>query len=138
MAAFLVIYDPSKGKEHEMVAALHRWSGARIFRGAWVIEFDSTADLARRALFAVGGDISCAVVTLKPHQPQFDFANVVEQERVARCERERSSVFCLGAHQAVLCIPTFRQHAHALAQRELVARRSHTTESIGQGFGGTD
>jgi hypothetical protein len=67
MAAFLVIYDPSKGKEHEMVAALHRWSGARIFRGAWVIEFDSTADLARRALFAVGGDISCAVVEIKPN-----------------------------------------------------------------------
>src|SRR6266446_1746406 len=110
MAAFLVVYDPSKGKEHEVVAALHRWGATRLFRGAWVIEFDSTADLARRALVAVGGAISCAIVeikpngdhaemgaepagrdalrrvgrlrdlTLEPHQPQFDFTNVVEQE----------------------------------------------------------
>ena len=34
MAAFLVVYDPSKGKEQEMVAALHRWGATRIFRGA--------------------------------------------------------------------------------------------------------
>ena|SRR6516225_5302738 len=46
MAAFLVVYDPSKGKEQEMVGALHRWGATRIFRGAWVLEFDSTADLA--------------------------------------------------------------------------------------------
>ena len=37
MAAFLVVYDPSKGKEDEMVAALHRWGATRIFRGAWVL-----------------------------------------------------------------------------------------------------
>ena len=37
MAAFLVVYDPSKGKEQEMVAALHRWGATRIFRGAWVL-----------------------------------------------------------------------------------------------------
>ncbi len=67
MAAFLVVYDPSKGKEHEVVAALHRWGATRIFRGAWVIEFDSTADLARRALVAVGGAISCAIVEIKPN-----------------------------------------------------------------------
>ena len=67
MAAFLVVYDPSKGKEPEMVAALHRWGATRIFRGAWVIEFDSTADLARRALVAVGGAISCTIVEIKPN-----------------------------------------------------------------------
>jgi len=67
MAAFLVVYDPSKGKEREMVEALHRWGARRIFRGAWVIEFDSTADLARRALIAVGGAITCAVVEIKPN-----------------------------------------------------------------------
>ena len=67
MAAFLVVYDPSKGKEREMIAALHRWSATRIFRGAWVIEFDSTADLARRALIAVGGAITCAIVEIKPN-----------------------------------------------------------------------
>ena len=67
MAAFLVVYDPSKGKERETVAALHRWGATRIFHGAWVIEFDSTADLARRALVAVGGDISCAIVEIKPN-----------------------------------------------------------------------
>jgi hypothetical protein len=68
MAAFLVVYNPSKGKESEMVAALHRWSGACIFRGAWVIEFDSTADLARRALIAAGGpETSCAIVEFKPN-----------------------------------------------------------------------
>ncbi len=67
MAAFLVVYEPSKGKEHEVVAALHRWGATRIFRGAWVIEFDSTADLARRALVAVGGAISCAIVEIKPN-----------------------------------------------------------------------
>src|SRR6266436_9487 len=57
MASFLVVYDPTKGKEHEVVAALHRWGATRLFRGAWVIEFNSTADLARRALIAVGGAI---------------------------------------------------------------------------------
>jgi hypothetical protein len=67
MAAFLVVYDPSKGKEREMIEALHRWSATRIFRGAWVIEFDSTADLARRALIAVGGAITCAIVEIKPN-----------------------------------------------------------------------
>ena len=67
MAAFLVVYDPSKGKEHEVVAALHRWGATRLFRGAWVIEFDSTADLARRALVAAGGAISCAIVEIKPN-----------------------------------------------------------------------
>jgi hypothetical protein len=67
MAAFLVVYDPSKGKEHEVVAALHRWGATRLFRGAWVIEFDSNADLARRALVAVGGAISCAIVEIKPN-----------------------------------------------------------------------
>ena len=67
MAAFLVVYDPSKGKEHEVVAALHRWGATRLFRGAWVIEFDSTADLARRALVAVGGAISCTIVEIKPN-----------------------------------------------------------------------
>jgi hypothetical protein len=36
MAAFLVVYDPSKGKEQEMVAALHRWGVTCVFRGAWV------------------------------------------------------------------------------------------------------
>jgi hypothetical protein len=66
MPAFLVVYDPSTGKEHEMIAALDRWGATRIFRGAWVIEFDSTADLARRALIAVGGAISCAIVEIKP------------------------------------------------------------------------
>jgi hypothetical protein len=64
---FLVVYDPSKGKEREMIAALHRWSATRIFRGAWVIEFDSTADLARRARIAVGGAITCAIVEIKPN-----------------------------------------------------------------------
>jgi len=58
MASFLVVYDPTKGKEHEVVVALHRWGATRLFRGAWVIEFDSTADLARRALIAVGGAIA--------------------------------------------------------------------------------
>jgi hypothetical protein len=67
MAAFLVLYDPSKGKEREMIEALHRWGATRIFRGAWVIEFDSTADLARRALIAVGGAITCAIVEIKPN-----------------------------------------------------------------------
>ena len=67
MAAFLVVYDPSKGREHEVIAALHRWGATRIFRGAWVIEFDSTADLARRALVAVGGAITCAIVEIKPN-----------------------------------------------------------------------
>jgi hypothetical protein len=43
MAAFLVVYDPSTGNERKMIEALHRWSATRIFRGAWVIEFDSTA-----------------------------------------------------------------------------------------------
>ena len=61
------IYDPSKGKEREVIEALHRWGARRIFRGAWVIEFDSTADLARRALIAVGGAITCAVVEIKPN-----------------------------------------------------------------------
>ena len=67
MAAFLVVYDPSKGKEQEMVGALHRWGATRIFRGAWVLEFDSTADLARRALVGVGGIITCAIVEIKPN-----------------------------------------------------------------------
>ena len=68
MTAFLVVYKSSKGKEREMVAALHRWSGACIFRGAWVIEFDSTADLARQALIAAGGPkTSCAIVEIKPN-----------------------------------------------------------------------
>ena len=67
MAAFLVVYDPSKGKEQEMVAALHRWGATCVFRGAWVIEFNSTADLARRALVAVGGAITCAIVEIKPN-----------------------------------------------------------------------
>jgi hypothetical protein len=67
MAAFLVVYDPSKGKEQEMVTALHRWGATRIFRGAWVLEFDSTADLARRALVGVGGIITCAIVEIKPN-----------------------------------------------------------------------
>jgi hypothetical protein len=31
------------------------------------IEFDSTADLARRALIAVGGAITCAIVEIKPN-----------------------------------------------------------------------
>ena len=66
MAAFLIVYDPSKGKEEEMVAALHRWGATRIFRGAWVLEFDSTADLARQALVGVGGIITCAIVEIKP------------------------------------------------------------------------
>jgi hypothetical protein len=66
MATFLLVYDPSKGKEEEMVAALHRWGATRIFRGAWVLEFDSTADLARRALVGVGGIITCAIVEIKP------------------------------------------------------------------------
>jgi len=35
---------------------------------------------------------------LESHQAQFDFTNVVEQKRVARCERGRESAFCLGAH----------------------------------------
>ena len=67
MASFLVVYDPAKGKEHEVVAALHRWGATRLFRGAWVIEFNSTADLARRALIAVGGAIACAIVEIKPN-----------------------------------------------------------------------
>src|SRR5262249_45540860 len=67
MAAFLVVYDPSKGKEQEMVAALHRWGATRIVRGTWVLEFDSTADLARRALAGVGGIITCAIVEIKPN-----------------------------------------------------------------------
>jgi len=67
MATFLVVYDPSKGKEQEMVAALHRWGATRIFRGAWVLQFDSTADLARRALVGVGGIITCAIVEIKPN-----------------------------------------------------------------------
>ena len=67
MAAFLVVYDPSKGKEQEMVSALHRWGATCVFRGAWVIEFNSTADLARRALVAVGGAITCAIVEIKPN-----------------------------------------------------------------------
>jgi hypothetical protein len=68
MTTFLVVYKSSKGKEREMVAALHRWSGACIFRGAWVIEFDSTADVARQALIAVGGPkTSCAIVEIKPN-----------------------------------------------------------------------
>ena len=66
MATFLVGYDPSKGKEHEMVTALHRWGATRIFRGTWVLESDSTADLARRALVGVGGIITCAIVEIKP------------------------------------------------------------------------
>jgi hypothetical protein len=67
MATFLVVYDPSKGKEREIVAALHRWGATRIFRGAWVVEFNSTADLALRALVAVGGAISCAFVEMQPN-----------------------------------------------------------------------
>jgi hypothetical protein len=67
MAAFLVVYDPNKGKEHEVVAALHRWGATRLFPSAWVIEFDSTADLARRALVAVGGALSCAIIEIKPN-----------------------------------------------------------------------
>src|SRR5215475_13540380 len=67
MAAFLVVYDPSKGKEQEMVAALHRYGATRIFRGAWVLEFDSTPDLARRALTGIGGIITCAIVEIKPN-----------------------------------------------------------------------
>jgi hypothetical protein len=67
MASFPVVYDPAKGEDHEMVAALHRWGATRLFRGAWVIEFDSTADLARRALIAVGGAIACAIVEIKPN-----------------------------------------------------------------------
>jgi len=43
-----------------------RWVATRIFRGAWVIEFHSTADLMRRALVAVGGAITCAIVEIKP------------------------------------------------------------------------
>ena len=67
MAAFLVVYEPSKGNEREMTAALHRWRGARIFRGAWVVEFDSTAELVRRALAKAGGaNISCAIVEIRP------------------------------------------------------------------------
>jgi hypothetical protein len=68
MAAFLVVYEPSKGNEREMTAALHRWRGARLFRGAWVVEFDSPAELARRALAKAGGaDISCAIIEIKPN-----------------------------------------------------------------------
>jgi hypothetical protein len=67
MASFLVVYDPTKGKEHEVVAALNRWGATRLFRGAWVLEFDSTTDLARRALIAVGGAIACAIVEIKPN-----------------------------------------------------------------------
>jgi len=67
MAAFLVVYDPSKGKEQEMVAALQRLGATRIFRGAWVLKFDSTADLARRALAGIGGIITCAIVEIKPN-----------------------------------------------------------------------
>ena len=67
MAAFLVVYDPSTGNERKMIEALHRWGATRIFRGAWVIEFDSTADLARRALIAVGGAITCAIAEIKPN-----------------------------------------------------------------------
>src|SRR5260370_30730015 len=67
MATFLVVYDPSKAKEPATTDALHRWRGTRILRGAWVIEFDATADLARRTLVAVGGPkISCAIVEIKP------------------------------------------------------------------------
>ncbi len=44
-----------------------RWGATRLFRGAWVIEFNSTADLARRALIAVGGAIACAIVEIKPN-----------------------------------------------------------------------
>src|SRR5437016_4504895 len=66
-------------------------------------------------------------LTLEPHQPQFDFTNVVEQERVARCERGRSSVSCLGAHPAASRI--LPHDAPALAQCELVVRRSHSTGS---------
>jgi hypothetical protein len=68
MATFLVVYDPSKAKEPATTDALHRWRGTRILRGAWVIEFDATADLARRTLVAVGGPkISCAIVEIKPN-----------------------------------------------------------------------
>ena len=65
MATFLVVYDPTEGKEHEVVAALDRWGATRLFRGAWVLEFNSTADLARRALIAVGGAITCVIVEIK-------------------------------------------------------------------------
>jgi hypothetical protein len=34
---------------------------------------------------------------LEPHQPQFDFTNVVEQEGIARCESGRSAGFRLHA-----------------------------------------
>jgi hypothetical protein len=80
MAAFLVVYDPSTGNERKMIEALHRWSATRIFRGAWVIEFDSTADLARRALIAVGGAITCAIVEIKPNGDHAE----IETEPAAR------------------------------------------------------
>jgi hypothetical protein len=49
MAAFLVLYDPSKGKEREMIEALDRWSATRIFRGAWVMEFPPPTSRAGRS-----------------------------------------------------------------------------------------
>jgi hypothetical protein len=33
----------------------------------WRVEFNSTADLARRALIAVGGAIACAIVEVRPN-----------------------------------------------------------------------
>ena len=92
MTHFIVVYDPMKGKERDILESLERWEARRLIRGCWVLQTNSTAELTRRALVNAGGDdIHCVIAELKPRGDHAEMGADVLGRSVLQFFGERSA-----------------------------------------------